>query len=72
MLDQDMARDGLTIQERLQMFEIEKEAFYEKRQNVESKLDLTQIKIENLEQQFDLLTLHEKNLYTRLVKPKRF
>ena len=72
LLDQDMARDGLTIQERLQMFEIEKEAFYEKRQNVESKLELTQIKIENLEQQFDLLTLHEKNLYNRLVKPKRF
>ena len=49
------------------MLECEQKTFCEKHHNVEAKLELTEMKIDNLEQQFNPLTMQEKNLYDNLI-----
>ena len=68
LFEEDVVRQGLTVRERLLLLASETKTYCEKHHNIEGKLELTQMKIENLEEKFNLLTMQEKNLYDRLVQ----
>ena len=68
LFEGDFVRQGLTINKRLQMLEKEQKLFCEKYHNVKAKLELVQMKIENLEEQYNLLIMQEKNLYDNLIQ----